>query len=328
MKKKLLLILTCISAIAYGQVNLTTGLVGCYPFSGDANDYSGGNHNGTVSGATLANDRFGVLNSAYHFNGVSDFISVPNYNTMVSQNELSISVWSMADGYSSNIAILMIPDISADRIVCGMNYVGGPYMIFDYGDFQSGGRMIVNTGTYVTTWEHYVFITSQTGNLKAVYRNGALLSSSTYALSLSNFNRSLYFGGGSGYDGTNIRFHGYLDDIRIYNRAISSAEVTALYNLPGTANCSTVNGIKDLEQTGILFYPLGGQEGIYQLNSGKDALQGTLTCYNTIGQVVIQKKLNMSPAGIEQVDLSSAPKGLYVISILSGEQRISWKIQR
>jgi hypothetical protein len=51
--------------------NLQTGLVGYWPFCGNANDMSGNGNNGTVNGATLTKDRFGNINSAYDFNGSS-----------------------------------------------------------------------------------------------------------------------------------------------------------------------------------------------------------------------------------------------------------------
>jgi hypothetical protein len=54
----------------------TNGLVGYWPFNGNANDVSGNGNNGVVSGATLTTDRFGAANKAYSFNGSSNFISV------------------------------------------------------------------------------------------------------------------------------------------------------------------------------------------------------------------------------------------------------------
>jgi hypothetical protein len=54
------------------------GLVGWWPFNGNANDESGNGNHGTVNGATLTEDRFGNLNSAYSFDGISNYISVNN----------------------------------------------------------------------------------------------------------------------------------------------------------------------------------------------------------------------------------------------------------
>jgi hypothetical protein len=52
----------------------SNGLVGWWPFTGNANDLSGFNNHGTVNGATLTTDRFGVANRAYSFDGVNDYI--------------------------------------------------------------------------------------------------------------------------------------------------------------------------------------------------------------------------------------------------------------
>ena len=49
----------------------TDGLVGWWPFNGNANDESGNGHDGVVNGATLTEDRFGSANAAFDFNGIS-----------------------------------------------------------------------------------------------------------------------------------------------------------------------------------------------------------------------------------------------------------------
>ena len=54
----------------------TNGLVGYWPFSGNANDSSGNNLNGTVNGAVLTEDRFGNSSSAFNFDGIDDYILV------------------------------------------------------------------------------------------------------------------------------------------------------------------------------------------------------------------------------------------------------------
>jgi hypothetical protein len=47
----------------------SSGLVGWWPFNGNAKDSSGNGNNGTVNGAALTTDRFGIANNAYDFNG-------------------------------------------------------------------------------------------------------------------------------------------------------------------------------------------------------------------------------------------------------------------
>jgi len=71
------------------HADLTTGLVAYYPFTGNANDASGNNNNGTVNGATLTADRNGNANSAYSFNGSDDNITA----NIIGYNSISVSIW-------------------------------------------------------------------------------------------------------------------------------------------------------------------------------------------------------------------------------------------
>jgi hypothetical protein len=72
----------------------TNGLIGYWPFSGNANDTSGNNLNGTVNGAILTEDRFGNPSSAYSFDGNDDYILV-NDDDLLSfpNNEFTFSFW-------------------------------------------------------------------------------------------------------------------------------------------------------------------------------------------------------------------------------------------
>jgi hypothetical protein len=93
MKKLFTLTFLSIFGLTFAQVPSyvpTNGLVGWWPFNGNANDESGNGNNGTVNGATLTTDRNGVANSAYSFDGVNDYIDVGNANVLNS-NVISIS---------------------------------------------------------------------------------------------------------------------------------------------------------------------------------------------------------------------------------------------
>ncbi len=97
MKKVLTLSLVLLLSInsIFSQVNLKNGLVACYPFNANAKDESGNGNNGTVNGATLTADRFGKANSAYSFNGSSQFIEVSP--AQFQNNNYSFSIWANAD---------------------------------------------------------------------------------------------------------------------------------------------------------------------------------------------------------------------------------------
>ena len=70
----------------------SNGLIGWWPFNGNANDESGNGNNGSVNGATLSIDRFGNANRAYSFDGITNEIIVP-HNNALNLLPISISVW-------------------------------------------------------------------------------------------------------------------------------------------------------------------------------------------------------------------------------------------
>jgi hypothetical protein len=81
----------------------TNGLVGWWPFNGNANDESGNGNHGTVNGATLTADRNGTANSAYSFDGVSNTITVQNSNSLqFDLKSFSYSFWIKLDNYPTN----------------------------------------------------------------------------------------------------------------------------------------------------------------------------------------------------------------------------------
>ncbi len=99
MKKQLLfsvvLVLGTITIFAQNVPNYVpiNGLVGWWPFNGNANDESGNGNHGTVNGATLTADRNSKANSAYNFDGLSSFIVTNNINSNIFSNGMTISLW-------------------------------------------------------------------------------------------------------------------------------------------------------------------------------------------------------------------------------------------
>ena len=99
MKKRVLTALAvglCIAANTFAQVPSyvpTNGLVGWWPFNGNANDESGSNNLGTSIGAILSTDRYGNANCAYSFNGIDQYIVVDNPSFYNINQSITISAW-------------------------------------------------------------------------------------------------------------------------------------------------------------------------------------------------------------------------------------------
>ena len=89
---------------------LTDGLVANYTFTGNANDGTSNENNGTVTNATLTTDRFGEANSAYYFDGDEDYISVPFSESLQIEDDVTMSVWMYhEDGDEHTSRIITTP---------------------------------------------------------------------------------------------------------------------------------------------------------------------------------------------------------------------------
>lgn len=84
--------------------DINGGLVAYYPFNGDTSDASGNTNNGTVTGAILVPDRFGIPDRAYYFNG-SSYIDCGN-DISLDLSTFSVSYWIKPDHapYSGNVS--------------------------------------------------------------------------------------------------------------------------------------------------------------------------------------------------------------------------------
>lgn len=212
----------------------TLGLTAYWPFSGNAQDQSGNNYNGTVTGASLTTDRFGSANSAYDFNGSSDFIST-SYAGIMGAGARSISFWAKTTySTSSSTAVSWGNNAEGQRFNCGFNYMTNGATIG-----AANAAMTYSTPAQVSDnqWHHYVFQFNATYLSEAqIYQDGVLLTQATHAYNENmavntqpGFN--VHFGK-IDYPASPDYFKGQLDDIRFYNRLLSQNEIDALYNEP------------------------------------------------------------------------------------------------
>jgi hypothetical protein len=208
----------------------TYGLVGWWPFNGNANDESGNGNNGVVHGnVLLTNDRDNTPNSAYDWpnsnSGVnsSSFISLPNMTSYFSDGEFSISLW--VEKYAS--------PISGDPRIIGIGEWG---LIFD----QNSSSLKVYFGLGLDTpsspigennWVNIVFTSNGSFGQSNFYLDGNLIhqrNTSANLIVVGDANSPWEIGRKStpAFNG----FGGKIDDIGIWNRALNPQEVAALYS--------------------------------------------------------------------------------------------------
>jgi len=199
------------------------------PFNGNANDESGNNNNGTVSGASLTQDRFGLNGRAYQFDGIDDFISIAD-NPNLFSDELTISWWYK-----------MTEILSGERVVIGWVDGGHRYQQFFNGGQISylNGYNVGQPGMYfnpiyglneLNIWKNVVVTyekLSETTSTTSIYVDGELKQSDNHTLAM-DYVPGIDFFIGKNHNGN--FFQGSLDDMRIFNRLLNGTEILELYH--------------------------------------------------------------------------------------------------
>ena len=219
---------------------ITTGLVAAFEFSGNANDVSGNGHNGTVSGPTLAIDRFGVPDSAYNFNGGDDVITA-NSVLAPNQSALTVSAWFYGTAPLPNTLTTSIVNQATNN---GTNAgftlhlketTGGNSKVrFHLNDQIDGTSGVSTADIEYFTWNHIVGVYDGTqiqiflnGILRESVANTGAISIPSNPLRIGKEDRAVF-----------PAFDGSIDDVYIYNRGLSPTEVSTLYSAvpePSTA---------------------------------------------------------------------------------------------
>ena len=240
MKNLLLLIAVTFSLNIIGQVPNyvpTNGLVGWWPFNGNANDESGNSNNGIVNGATITTDRNGNPNSAYYFSSISCATYIDaQINTSSINGELTISFW---------VNRTDVGCISPRIIKFYAPSDGAGTHTFDWNNNSSNPSMAFVTSTTNSPFYQYnniangtwAFIVYTNDGINAkLYQNGQLLSTniSSGIVTLAgnaNFGRMT----NPAFDA----FNGEIDDIGIWSRALTQCEVNQLYSSQVYSNTGT-----------------------------------------------------------------------------------------
>jgi hypothetical protein len=235
----------------------TNGLVGWWPFNGNANDESGNGNNGTVNGAILTSDRNGNLNSAYSFNNseITTVISSSQFSS-----DYTISIWVRVNSNNASYPTFLV----GNNVLSG--FADPTYLITQLSQYKfvhymqiaptnAGVTLYQSNSLNLDTWYHLVI--SSTNQQCKMYIDG-IENSIAGPIYLSNFGSYLHIGNGR--DSGEI-FIGQLDDIAIFNRSLSQQEISDLYN-----GCSA--SIIAAQPTNQSVTPTNSAQFIVNANSG------------------------------------------------------------
>ena len=207
--------------------NLNEGLVAHFEFGGNADDSSGNDNHGEVVGASLATDRFGVADSAYYFDGNNDRIEVAHSDSLNISKHITLSAWVYTENGGPNNPRI----ISKDYLGSHSGYElytdeVGSNSYRKVGTTTAGDIGLQDVGlVYFDQW-HFV-ATTYDGERMVIFVDGVEVGSVEITSEISTNSYSLWIGDRR--HNSLDDFQGKIDDVRIYNRALSAAEIQALY---------------------------------------------------------------------------------------------------
>jgi hypothetical protein len=237
--------LLCLFALVQADVaraDLGAGLLAHYSFTGNANDESGNGNHGTIHGPVPGADRFGRANSAYQFDGEDDFIEIVDTKAMdFGTGPFSVSVWIKTDALTTagmgRDDILAKGDPTISGFSVSMQY-GGPV-------FMNGGSLELSAGMEINNneWHHIVGVREASHSV-AIYVDGQMSNTGLNGDDVDVESNLII--GRHGIHQLESFFKGSMDDIRIYNRALSQNEVGKLYASFNVAGDVVPDGQLDL----------------------------------------------------------------------------------
>ncbi len=293
--------------------DITTGLVANYLFSGNANDTSGNNNNGTVVGASMSMDRFGNPNSAYSFNGTSDYISLPSGNTSSLNiiSDYTISFWIKTtddSGLLTSLGDNVSGPPNAEGYLTGLN--GGNVGNGKIGAATRGLWNSSNTNTLADNNWHHIVAVLKSDTLQ-IYIDNMLDNQVTGVASPLSWNGNRVLGCRHDLFMTAAaNYGGLLDDLFIYNHALTYCDIDSLFNNPNPLS----SYVENIPSNVYNIYP-NPTNGILYLNG---ITNETVSVYNNLGENI--KKSNFE----NTIDLSSCENGLYLIQISDPKSKVNY----
>ena len=265
---------------AFGQIPQSSEIIAYYPFSGNANDSSGNEYDGTISGdPQLTTDRFGNSNSAYIFDGAGDWIyfgtdTLPENNGGDVSDPFTISVWAKSSS-STTMSLFAY----GGMVSCGGGRYGAVVRLgtnIQFNSCNNGFNTSASGKNSDGNWHQYVF-TWNGSNSRKVYIDGSLVNSNSTSNVFRIQNTGLVLGRQFMDWAEGTTFTGSADELRLWSTELSSSEVQTLYNTESNAPPTLSSSVPADNATGIAL----DSTIVLNFNENVDVESGNITIKKT-----------------------------------------------
>lgn len=292
-----------------------------YKFNGNVLDASGNEYHGIPNGVTFVEDREGNPERAVRFDGIDDFIDLPNVTDLKPDLPVTFSFWvkyESFDNLKQTVFNTSLEDDVSSGVFFNSSSSTGGYAI-SYGDgtpFYSGNTRrtyVSNSVIDLDQWHHVVAIVRSATDM-SIYVD-CVEAGGTY----NGSGGPLFYSTTPGVIGRHDRnlgipfeyFMGALDDFRYWERALEERDIITLCNL------LSVSDIDNPVESELIVYPNPASSLIY-IESTMDSPRDILIS-DALGRVVKRDAFS------KQINISSLPDGMYFLSIQGPEGVLSQK---
>ena len=235
--------------------NIRDNLVAWYTFNGDDFDHSGNNNNVAVNTATSAKGILGKNNTAYYFNGIDAYMSIPNSKSLNPEKQITIAALVKPTGFYQGLChrntilykaydddtqgkyLLAFDDMAYYNFEGCEETVQNKFQNFygSYGDGQATAAGARDTNMYIRSGWWYLVVFTYDGQYAKLYIDGKLVSTSRTPTTFTQNDAPLYVGGELSQEFP-YWFTGVIDEIRIYSKAITRQQILQLTKFLKTNN--------------------------------------------------------------------------------------------
>ena len=211
-----------------------SGLVSWWPGDGNANDIQDGNHGTLQNGATFAT---GLVGPAFSFDGVDDFVEVPNSPSMMIAGAFSVEFWFKLNA-THDPSSLASPGFLSKGFFDSINLANNDGRLEVRGPIP---RPNSTTNAWLAGVWYHVAVTYDAVEYK-IYVNGAQEGGILSSHSILNNTDNIAIGSIPAFLPGPVNTNGLIDEMTIYNRALTASEVQAIFNAGGAGKCKDADG--------------------------------------------------------------------------------------
>lgn len=250
---KLQIYLLLIVALLFCNKSDAQNLIASYPLNGNANDVSGNANNGTIIGnPAFVADRFGNASSAIAFTGdLTQRIEI-NDNALLHTPSISIAAWVRVTGFNVTLKTIVDKPLgtgNSDSWHLGIITNGGyMYSSWFFNDPGATTGSQITASANLSEWHYVVATFDNNSKLHKLYVDGILSSTNTFNSTIGYDNSKMYIGTALENNALNFPMDGVLDDIKIFDGALTAQQIAneysagIPYNNPGSGNSIYFNG--------------------------------------------------------------------------------------